>query len=43
MIAGLDRGNREQLLARIDDINALYADLSDRYQKDKGSKGIPLA
>ncbi|MBJ3783311.1 nucleoside deaminase [Devosia sediminis] len=43
MIAGLDRGNREVLLARIDDINALYGDLSDRYQKDKGNKGIPLA
>ncbi|SMQ72104.1 tRNA(Arg) A34 adenosine deaminase TadA [Devosia lucknowensis] len=43
MIAGLDRGNRETLLARIDDLNALYADLSARYQRDKGSKGIPLA
>jgi len=43
MIASLDRGNREALLARLDDLNALYADLSARYQKDKGSKGIPLA
>jgi tRNA(Arg) A34 adenosine deaminase TadA len=43
MIAGLDRGNRESLLARIDDLNALYADLSDRYQQSKGQKGIPLA
>lgn len=43
MIAGLDRSSREALMARIDDINALYADLSDRYQKDKGAKGIPLA
>lgn len=43
MIAGLDRGNRELLLARVDEISALYADLSDRYQKTKGGKGIPLA
>ncbi len=43
MIAGLDRGNRELLLARLDELNALYADLSDRYQRGKGSKGIPLA
>lgn len=43
MIATLDRGNREMLLARFDDLNALYADLSAAYQKDKGNKGIPLA
>lgn len=43
MIAGLDRSNREALLARIDDLNALYAELSESYQKDKGNKGIPLA
>jgi tRNA(Arg) A34 adenosine deaminase TadA len=43
MIAGLDRTNKEMLLARIDNISALYADLSDTYQKDKGNKGIPLA
>lgn len=43
MIAALDRGNRETLLARFDDLNALYADLSALYQKDKGAKGIPLA
>lgn len=43
MIAALDRDNRETLLARFDDLNALYADLSALYQKDKGAKGIPLA
>ena len=43
MIAGLDRGNRENLLARLDDLHAAYADLSAIYQRDKGSKGIPLA
>ena len=43
MIASLDRGNREALLQRVDDITALYADLSAIYQSDKGQKGIPLA
>lgn len=43
LIASLDRDNREALLARFDDLGALYADLSALYQKDKGSKGIPLA
>lgn len=43
MIAGLDRSHKETLLARFDDLNALYADLSDAYQNDKGNKGIPLA
>jgi tRNA(Arg) A34 adenosine deaminase TadA len=43
MIAGLDRGNKERLTARIDDITALYADLSAIYQRDKGKKGIPLS
>jgi tRNA(Arg) A34 adenosine deaminase TadA len=43
MIASLDRGNREALMARLDDLDALYADLSDIYQKSKGRKGIPLA
>ena len=43
LIAALDRSNRETLLGRFDDIGALYADLSAMYQKDKGSKGIPLA
>lgn len=43
IIAGLDRDGRESLMARFDDINALYADLSDIYQNEKGGKGIPLA
>jgi tRNA(Arg) A34 adenosine deaminase TadA len=43
MIAGLDRGNKEKLTARVDDLNALYADLSAIYQRDKGKKGIPLS
>jgi tRNA(Arg) A34 adenosine deaminase TadA len=43
MIASLDRGNREALLGRIDDLSATYADLSASYQAGKGSKGIPLA
>jgi tRNA(Arg) A34 adenosine deaminase TadA len=43
MIAGLDRGSKERLTARIDDLNALYADLSAIYQRDKGKKGIPLS
>jgi len=43
LIASLDRSSREALLARFDDLGALYADLSAMYQKDKGSKGIPLA
>ncbi|MHA6730518.1 nucleoside deaminase [Devosia sp. A369] len=43
MIAGLDRGHKELLLARFDDLNGLYADLSAIYQADKGNKGIPLA
>jgi tRNA(Arg) A34 adenosine deaminase TadA len=43
MIAGLDRNNREALMARLDDINALYRELSDTYQRGKGGKGIPLA
>jgi tRNA(Arg) A34 adenosine deaminase TadA len=43
MIAGLSRDDREALVARFDEITGLYADLSAIYQKDKGSKGIPLA
>ena len=43
MIAGLDRGNREALLQRTDDLTALYADLSAAYQQNKGHAGIPLA
>ena len=43
LIAGLDRDHRESLTGRIDDINALYNNLSATYQADKGNKGIPLA
>ncbi len=43
MIGGLDRGNKESLTARVDDLTALYRDLSDIYQRDKGKKGIPLS
>ncbi|QQR39836.1 nucleoside deaminase [Devosia rhizoryzae] len=43
MIAGLDRAHKELLLARVDDLTALYRDLSATYQKSKGGKGIPLA
>ena len=43
MIAALDRSHKEALLARFDDLNALYADLSATYQTDKGNRGIPLA
>lgn len=43
MLATLDRGNRERLTARVDDLTALYADLSAAYQQGKGAKGIPLA
>ena len=42
MLATLDRGNKESLTARVDNINALYADLSAAYQKGKGGKNIPL-
>ena len=43
MIAGQDRGTKERLTGRVDDLTALYADLSALYQRDKGKKGIPLA
>ncbi len=43
LIASLDRGSRENLLVRLDDIRALYGDLSAVYQAHKGSAGIPLA
>ena len=43
LIASLDRGNRELLLGRVDNLTALYADLSAAYQATKGEKGIPLA
>lgn len=43
LVASLDRGNREALRQRVDDISALYADLSAAYQANKGQAGIPLA
>ena len=43
MIASLDLGNREALLAQFDEISALYAELSAIYQQDKGGRGILLA
>jgi tRNA(Arg) A34 adenosine deaminase TadA len=43
MIAGLDRGSKERLTFRVDDLTALYEDLSAAYQRDKGNKGIPLS
>ena len=43
MVGGLDRGNKEALTARLDDINATYKDISAAYQASKGLKGIPLA
>jgi tRNA(Arg) A34 adenosine deaminase TadA len=43
MIGGLDRGAKERLTARVDDLTALYADLSAVYQRGKGRKGIPLS
>jgi len=43
MIAGMDRSSKERLVARVDDLNAAYNDLSATYQADKGKKGIPLS
>jgi tRNA(Arg) A34 adenosine deaminase TadA len=43
LIASLDRGSRESLLGRIDNLTALYADLSAAYQAQKGKADIPLA
>ena len=43
MIAGMDRSSKERLVARVDDLNAVYNDLSATYQKGKGTKGIPLS
>ncbi|MEQ1899710.1 MAG: nucleoside deaminase [Devosia sp.] len=43
MIASLDRGSKELLTARMDDLGALYADLSAIYQSNKGKAGIPLS
>lgn len=43
MIAGLDRSTKELLVGRVDELNAVYNDLSATYQADKGKKGIPLS
>lgn len=43
MIAGLDRSSKERLTARVDDLTALYADLSAVYQSGKGNAGIPMS
>jgi hypothetical protein len=43
MVGGLDRGSKEALVARIDDISAAYRELSATYQAAKGKAGIPLA
>lgn len=43
LIAGLERTQKEELLARVDNLVGAYADLSAVYQRDKGNKGIPLA
>lgn len=43
LVAGLDRGTKERLTVRMDDLTAVYAELSDLYQRDKGKKGIPLS
>jgi tRNA(Arg) A34 adenosine deaminase TadA len=43
MIAGQDRSSKERLVERVDNLNAVYNDLSATYQADKGNKGIPLS
>lgn len=43
LIAGLERTQKEELLARVDNLVGAYAELSAVYQRDKGNKGIPLA
>lgn len=43
MLATLDRGNKERLTEKMDDLTALYADLSAVYQRRKGASAIPLA
>ena len=43
MIARLDRSTKELLVGRVDELNAVYNDLSATYQADKGKKGIPLS
>jgi tRNA(Arg) A34 adenosine deaminase TadA len=43
MIAGLDRGTKERLVGRTEDLTALYVELSDIYQASKDRGGIPLS
>jgi tRNA(Arg) A34 adenosine deaminase TadA len=43
LVAGFDRGTKERLVGRIDDLAAIYKDLSDVYQRGKGRHGIPLS
>lgn len=43
MIAGQDRSSKERLVERVNNITAVYNDLSATYQADKGKKGIPLS
>jgi len=43
MIAGQDRSSKERLVERVENLSAVYNDLSATYQKDKGNKGIPLS
>jgi tRNA(Arg) A34 adenosine deaminase TadA len=42
MIAGLDRSSKERLVERVDNIAAVYNDLSAAYQQDKDKNFIPL-
>ena len=43
MIGGLDRSSKEALVERVENIGAIYRDLSAAYQARKGAAGIPLA
>jgi tRNA(Arg) A34 adenosine deaminase TadA len=43
MIAGQDRSSKERLVERVENLSAVYNDLSAAYQADKGNKGIPLS
>lgn len=42
MVASMDRGNKEALTGRIDNIRAMYKDLSATYQANKDNSNIPL-
>ncbi len=39
LVAGFDRGTKERLVARIDDLSATYKELSDIYQQRQGQQG----